>query len=233
MRKLEQRFSVVLILVLCLTLLMSSFVLAKNDTECQTFSMVANDDQLKILNDLYGKDISYGELVEKVYPAALERTPANVLKNMYKAKFEWPDVNSQSSSKTSNSSKRVNENFMIDVEADDMTPRIDVGVGNESNISIGENKIDYDSGSRVWLPYPTYTIPHMSVTSILVRDGYGAVASQYKSDSNCYGISASGTHYFPSEGRYQTQGFHYGEFPVGANPPNYMVSTNSRWVDYE
>ena len=72
----------------------------------------------------------------------------------------------------------------------------------------------------------------MSVTSILVRDGYGAVASQYKSDSNCYGISASGTHYFPSEGRYQTQGFHYGEFP-GANPLNYMVSTNSRWVDYE
>jgi len=109
-----------------------------------------------------------------------------------------------------------------------ITPQQVIFVGHESNISPGQT-IDFDSGSRVWLPYPTYRIPYMSVFSTLEREGVGIVASEFKSDTNTYGVSASGSYSDPPSDNYRTVGYHYGDYPPNHVPPSYSTLTSTSW----
>jgi hypothetical protein len=64
------------------------------------FQATADEKQLEILNHLYNTDISYGELLEAVYPEALEHMSDQDLQNIYKTKVIWPNENTPSSTVT-------------------------------------------------------------------------------------------------------------------------------------
>jgi len=62
-----------------------------NDGGNGHFKATANEKQLETLNRLYNTDITFGELVEAVYPEALAHIPERTLQNMYKTKVTWPN----------------------------------------------------------------------------------------------------------------------------------------------
>lgn len=71
-----------------------------NDDGIGHFQATADEKQLEILNHLYNTDISYGELLEAVYPEALEHMSDQDLQNIYKTKVIWPNENTPSSAVT-------------------------------------------------------------------------------------------------------------------------------------
>ena len=71
-----------------------------NDDGSGHFKATADEKQLETLNSLYNTDISFGELVEAVYPEALEYIPEQELKNMYNAKVIWPNQDTPPYSET-------------------------------------------------------------------------------------------------------------------------------------
>jgi len=55
------------------------------------WSLELNDkQQLEIMNQLLGKDISVAEVLEQVYPRALEGMPKDLLDCLYSVKVDWP-----------------------------------------------------------------------------------------------------------------------------------------------
>ena len=71
-----------------------------NDDGGGHFQATADEKQLETLNRLYNTDISFGEMVEAVYPEALEYIPEQTLQNMYKTKVIWPNQDTPSPSNT-------------------------------------------------------------------------------------------------------------------------------------
>lgn len=64
------------------------------------FQTAADENQLESLNHLYNTDISFGELMEAVYPKALEHIKEQEIKNMYNTKITWPDQNTSPNTTT-------------------------------------------------------------------------------------------------------------------------------------
>ena len=52
----------------------------------------ATPDQVKMINDLWGSDITIGEYMEKVHPEHLVGVPDDVKKEMYQRKMNWPET---------------------------------------------------------------------------------------------------------------------------------------------
>jgi len=71
-----------------------------NDGGNGHFKATANEKQLETLNRLYNTDISFGELLEAVYPEALAHVPEQSLQNMYKTKVIWPNQDTLSNKET-------------------------------------------------------------------------------------------------------------------------------------
>lgn len=209
--------------MLCLSLLTASVAFAQNNiiTKGGHFKATADEKQLETLNRLYNTDISFGELVEAVYPEALKHIPESALQNMYKTKVIWQ--NQDTPSNTTTTTQQSSDSSQTGV-----TPQQVIAVGHESNISTGQT-IDFDSGSRVWLPYPTYRIPYMAVLSTLEREGVGIVASAFESDTNTYSVSASSSYSNPPSDNYRTVGYHYGDYPPNHVPPSYSTQTSTSW----
>lgn len=68
-----------------------------NDDVIGHFQATADAKQLETLNSLYNTNISYGELLEAVYPEALEHMSEQHLQNIYNTKVIWPNENTPSS----------------------------------------------------------------------------------------------------------------------------------------
>lgn len=208
---------IILVTVLCLLLFTTSVVFAQDITAPKGghFEVTADAKQLETLNSLYKTDISFGELIEAVYPETLEYIPEQELKNMYNTKVIWTSQDTPSDSETT---------------AQQADSKSAILVGHESNLSTGQT-IKFDSGSRVWSPNPYYRIPYMTVLTTLVREGTGIVASAFKGDSNVYQISASGSYSNPPSDNYQTIGVHVGTYPSGYIPSSYSVESHSSWKE--
>lgn len=200
----------ILVMILCVSLIVASAVFAQETTvpEGGHFKATADEKQLEMLNRMYNTDISFGGLIEAVFPEALKHIPEQSLAIMHNTKLVWPDQETPSSSET--------------------TARLVISVGHESNIRPGQT-INYDSGSRVWLPTPFYRIPYMAVLSTLERQGVGIVSSVLEFDTDVYGVSASGSLSNPPAANYRTVGYHTGTFPPNYNPPGYTVTTLTPW----
>lgn len=87
----KNRLSMLLVFALCFVLLMSFITFSQNQSKLifKNYNATADDKQIEILQELYLQDISLGELIEQVYPKALEHIPENVLKNIYEEKVQW------------------------------------------------------------------------------------------------------------------------------------------------
>jgi hypothetical protein len=66
---------------------------AADDERTQTHrhSFSANEEQLEMINQLWGQDITIGEFLEKVMPEALVDAPEEMNKHRYATKMNWPD----------------------------------------------------------------------------------------------------------------------------------------------
>jgi len=176
--------------------------------------------QIETLNRLRNSDITFGELVVAVFPDALEHIPDEALRFLHATKVKWPTTAATSISMEA-----------TPTPAATTSQPLGILVGNESNIALRHQAIGYDSGSRVWLPHPVFTLPYMSVLSPLERQGVGVVASQFKFGQNKFGISASGSLPNPPLGNYRTVGYHAGTFPPNYQPPGYSSVTITSWQE--
>ncbi len=212
------------LLVICSFFMFSLSISANDLTDDvkkeQRFSMVANEEQLKTLNSLYGTDISYGELIEKVYPEALKDIPDEILADMYKTKQQWP-------------SEDIANNDLSKSISPNKEQKLFICVTHDSDIDANSVQIDYSSESEVALPLGGYDLPYMSVLTGLEREGDGVLRSKLEYGYWVSDISASNSYYIPSSGNYRTFGTHTGQFPAGYNPSFYTFNTNTSWEEIE
>jgi len=88
-------FSILFALVLVLTLVPASLAFAATGDH----TVRANQEQLKLIQELYGKPITMGEYLERVYPDELEKilkeTPKGTRGYLYKTKMRWEPLPEQ------------------------------------------------------------------------------------------------------------------------------------------
>ncbi len=51
----------------------------------------ANEEQLELIGELWGEDITYGEFLEQVFPEVVEDMPEDIREQVYLSQMEWPD----------------------------------------------------------------------------------------------------------------------------------------------
>lgn len=81
-------------LILSVMLVPASMISAADqDTGIGDHSVRANQEQLKLIQDLYGKPITVGEYLEKVFPDELEKMrlelPQDAIKHLYEVEMQW------------------------------------------------------------------------------------------------------------------------------------------------
>ena len=225
----------VLILAFCMMLTLSMSVFAEQkdkENSKQHFRMVANKNQIKILQSLYKKDVSYGELVEKVYPEALEHISDKVLEQMYKTKVNWKNENPQSTQYSESTSYGTSQSTDIGIRSPYVLLQ---GVEHESTITKGSGYITHTSRSTVVQPFGL-KIPSMTVISMLVQDDVGTVASEIDTGANDWNVFAPTPpkpYNYPLRGKfYYTLGSHFGEYLPGSTPATYSIGTNTAIISY-
>jgi len=72
-------------------------VSAAEGKQTYRYSFSANEEQLEMINQLWGQDITIGEFLEKVMPEALVDAPEEMNKHRYATKMNWPDLPDPSS----------------------------------------------------------------------------------------------------------------------------------------
>lgn len=201
----------VLIMVLCMTAFMTPAVFANEVTEGEgIMEITADKEHLNILINLRGTEVSYGEVIEKVYPEALKEIPKFVLNNMYNTPMNW-----------SNSFN----NQVIEEDTSDIT-RGWFYVNGFSQIGASGDNVRFKSYHTATNDYGALVeMPYMSVLSSLLYYDDTVVKSKFASGTDISSITTSNQYYqnAPS-GEYLTEGFHYVDFPDGTIP-----SSGSDW----
>lgn len=184
-------------------------------------TVIADEEHLKILNSLRGTDVSYGELMEKVFPEAAKTIPKNILADMYKQPFSWS--NSKNEVALSNQPLETNSGDVSSL------PLILYSAG--SSLGVG-NPISFVSDTTITSP-AGYCVPHISAVSLLYKEGeVDCIASATKSVDNSSMAVATGQKANPTKGMYRTQGVHYIVFPPGYVNPYVSFGTTSSWRSY-
>lgn len=193
--------------------------LSKDDVK-KGHSFTANEEQLKIINELDGKDITEGEFLEKVFPEALADMPKETRDFLYTQPHKGT---------------ATKENAAFAEKSPDkmsaMAALVGIVVHPESYIDqdIFTAKLSFKSDSQVWLPYPWFTMPYMSVASELRRDNNVVYGFDYKNAYNVYYVKA-GYSLYVTPGTYKTKGGHIAQAPPGYWPPSWTMFTETNWL---
>lgn len=179
--------------------------------------IIANEDQLMIANNLINaksKDLTVGEFLENVFPEIYNNRKKNLSSELFDVLNGMP--------------------FFSDDNDEEMSPKTPyVTVGHASKRKLLSNGIEYESGSRVWLPNPWYKIPYMSAISYL-KNSNGVIVSMVARDNyNVHEIVAK----LPvpvnaPTGTYRVEGVHQGTYPAGISPPTYHTTTWTSWFNW-
>lgn len=225
MGKLKTKKVWLVALTIIIVLLMSTPAFAANQVEADG-AVIADQEHLNILDSLRETEVSYGELMEKVFPEAAETIPKNILANMYKQPFNWDD--SKSEVTLSNEPLESNTPGTKSVGVKSL-PLILYSGG--SSIGIG-NPISFVSDTTI--TYPSgYCVPYISAVSLLYKQGESnCIGSATKSYNNVSMAVATGKKFDPSTGTYRTEGCHYIVFPTGYTIPYTTFGTASAWQSY-
>lgn len=213
------RYSLMITVFLFTTLLFGiTTCFANEDLSVDTnkeHSFKASQQQLQEITKLWGKQISKGKFLEKTFPDAVAGMSKDTVEQLYKMEMIWPERNVTATQESSSQG--------------DVGIETVYSVGHESNLSVDSSSspkvIDFDSGSRVWLPTPYTRIPFMDVTSYLFR-GDDLVAAVYDYGENVYTVSAAGKWPVTIAGAYEVIGIHTGTYPSGTVPPGYSSNTH-------
>ncbi len=126
-----------------------------------------NERQLKMIEKLYGRNITLGEYIEKVHSEVREGIPKNVKKKLYATKIVWPNP-PEFNQENIHSDTVVSRFTKID-EGDKITINswYPIVIAHGSGLDASWPSITYNSWSRVILPHPWYKLPYMAVYSYL------------------------------------------------------------------
>ena len=193
--------------------------MSRNDMK-QGHSFTANEEQLKIYNELKGEHITTGEFLEKVFPDALSDMPESTKQFI----FQQPFICSEDQT----TDLSVNE-FADEPQLLDVPPPIVVHPESSLSQRLFSMTVDFESNSRVWLPNPWYTIPYMSVASDLKKDNGITYALDYKDGYNVYEMKAGFAYTVLSSGNYKTTGGHIAEVGPLYIPPAQTYFTDTGW----
>ncbi len=197
----------ILVLALCISISfsLSSFADTGIVSEPESFRITADDEALKILNELDGTDISYGELITKVYPEIVKYIPVDLLEYMYNEKVK--KVNPYSGPLADKS-----DNY-IDPLAD--IPGL---LAFTSTLTAGSGNLYYSSTTQVVFPYVPF--PNLLALSQLRAEDGTILAEVIESLDNTYAVMASNYFYSPVQGRkYYVTGTHFAKSPPNVTPP--------------
>jgi hypothetical protein len=188
----------------------------------------ANDDQIKLINDLWGTDITVGDYYEKVYPQLLEGLEVDTKNKLYNLKITWPEPPSKGEAQYSNKIDSDLAAKFEELEERSGTKSIVLTYG-DSTISAAGRSVTFKSES--WVVFPPYLkIPYMGVTSYLLYwDGSQGhvVYSNANAGYWIYNIKAQMTRTVSQSGNYYTAGIHINQFPAGYEPPEECWGTTS------
>ncbi len=210
-RKVNKPILIVL-MALCMTFIMSSVAFANEVIkDGNTTEIIADEEHLKVLNELKGKDITYAELLEAVFPEAIEQTPPKVLEIMKKTPYSW-EANEASIDSTT-----------------------EYWCNGFSSIGEDGSAVKFRSYQYAY-QYPGLpcAVPYMSVLSSLMYGGDDQVVkSSYKTGQNVSSLTTGWQYYNnASAGYYLTQGTHYAYFPDASGGTAYSYSNFGDWWYY-
>jgi len=202
---------------------------ATEQNRTRRHSISANEEQLEIINQLVGQDITIGEFMEKVFPEVLEDMPEEIAKNLYATEMIWPNP-SEPLRGEDHSQAVVTKAFKPASEYTEVQPKFIIVVRHYSKMDSEWPDIDFKSWSRVWLPHPWYRLPYMAVWSGLYYEDGSLKDFDFDDGYNVYKVEASGSYSTSTAGKYRVIGQHYGTYPPGYEPPGYYVITPTDWV---
>ena len=215
------RAGVVVLLLAILMIAVSAAVAAGPD---QTGSTRISEEKIEVLRQLWGQDVSMGQVLEQVFPQALEGKSKDQVERLYEIKMVWPDPEGDYPQ-----SVKLRGTFKRDVVPLETLPYYYIDC--KSYIDARqEPRIDFGSSNRTLLPHPWYRFPYMAVWSYLWYETGQLVWCAFADGENVYEVCAEDWYYATREGYYRVTGLHYVELPPGNNPPSQTTSTATRWV---
>lgn len=144
----------------------------------------ATPEQNKLINDLWGSDITIGEYMEKVHPEHLVNVPDDVKSKMFQRKMVWPDGKEQN---------RIS----------DLSPLASLTVRGYID-KVSSSRIDFRGKAKA-----TTTASYIYVESFLMNYG-SEVDSTAASDQDTNAVDTGYKMFFwPDDGTYHVEAWGY------------------------
>ncbi len=199
----------------------NSNTVTKNNKPLKSYQFFSNNST--VLSQVWGKNITTAEFMEKVYPGSLEVLPNDIVERIKTEPMVWPDSSNTQLGKKTVSASKSSESNNINSQ---ITPQDIIGVGtykveDDSFITAKvQGQIDFASSSKVVYPTTSTTIPYISISSYLHKDnGASPIASTSTWGANTkYKIADSYTNLASGTHSYYTSGTHTVVWPVRCNP---------------
>lgn len=90
----KRRFWLAIVVILAImipTVIAISAMAGEPEQAPKGHNIQANEEQLNIIGELWGTDITVGEVLEQVFPEVLADMPEYILERVYAIKIHWPD----------------------------------------------------------------------------------------------------------------------------------------------
>jgi hypothetical protein len=202
----------------------------------------AREERVAAMKQLWGQDISIGEVLERVFPEAMEGKCESTLARLRETPMGWikppkPSTEHLSHGRSTKSTARLAVEGEIDPH---LEPAFIIVVTHDSDMHVTDlsllvARIDFSSSSRVWLPHPWYRIPQMGVISKLWYWDVPAGVHELKDldvqiKHHVYRVEAAGGFLIFESGLFSVTGEHWGTFPANYIPPIYHGES---WTDWK
>ncbi|NMB79977.1 MAG: hypothetical protein GYA23_12890 [Methanomicrobiales archaeon] len=151
-----------------------------------TRTSIADEDQVALINQLWGTDITIGEYMEKVHPEHLADVPDKVKKDMYSRKMIWPDEKTQELQ----SSETLSSRAALSVIGD---------------LSVYSNRVRFWSTATL----SSGTASYIYVESFLKDSGDSTVGSTSGSNRGTNSVACSNNVMWPPAGYYHVHSWGY------------------------
>lgn len=156
---------------------------------------------------MYRKDVTYGELIKKVYPDLLEYLTDDAINYYDNTYVIWEPE-----------------------EENEIEPKVYSLLNHQSYIYSEMSTIFFGSYTQSIFPTPGTEYPYMSVVTMLEKEGGGILSSKSAYGHSVSNLAAASSLYNVSSGRYRTIGHHYVQSLPGYQPPFTAKNTSSSWI---
>ncbi|MDR7667114.1 hypothetical protein RG963_15295 [Methanosarcina sp. Z-7115] len=191
----------------------------KDSKLSKSYTFTTNESTSKVLAQVYGTDITMAEFMDKVYPGSLNELPKDSVARLKKTPMTWPKPGVS----------RSGDAMINDIIA--TSPYYAVTDYSALSTSRSQGTATYSSIAQVTAPTSSTTIPEISITSYLFKDGdTSPMASATSYGFNTNKKTARGTaNLVTGYHSYYTSGYLYVVWPIGCNPATGVDTTVSSY----